>query len=309
MNSRNPSTGVILLNWNTADETMVCIRSLLEGSVVPSRIVVFDNGSTDGSPEKIEAAFPRDITLLRSPSNLGFAAANNRAADHLLREGIHYLWILNNDTKVHPDCLKHLLEELIRRDDVAAACGKILFMDTPNIIQYAGAFWKRWTLRASFRGLGEADQGQYETPCDVGMLSGCCMFIRGRVWQTIGGFRENYFIYNEDTEWSLRAIRSGLRLRYVPQAVLWHTLHASMRKNYGRGFALKAPPQQEYLQTRNSIFLNREHARFPFERIASLTDNLARRLYRACGLLVLGRWRSSVAILRGLWDGFRLPYR
>lgn len=308
MSNSGARVGVVLLNWNTGELTADCIRSLKEGSQRPWRILVFDNASTDGSPDRLERDFP-EIQLVRNPTNQGFAPANNRAAEMLLADGAEYLWFLNNDTRVDRGCLEALWQELERDQEIAAASGKIFFMHDPDLIQYAGAFWRPIVLRAPFRGLGEKDRGQYDKPCDVGMLSGCCMFIRSSAWLTIGGFRENYFAYNEDTEWCLRAIQKGMRLRYVPSARLWHVLSAGMRKNFGMEKILKASPRQEYLQTRNSIFLNREHARRPFQLIISLTDNITRRLYRAAGLAVLGRWKSSAAILQGLADGFRQPFR
>ncbi len=304
----DPKVGVILLNWNTGEFTANCIRSLQQGTLVPWRILVFDNGSTDNSAAWLAETFPA-IEVLRSPVNLGFAAANNRAAERLLADGADYLWILNNDTRVDRGCLEALLNEMERDRDIAAASGKIYFMEPPDVLQYAGAFWRPGVLRVRYRGLRERDVGRYDTPCDVGMLSGCHMFVRADVWRTAGGFRENYFAYNEDTEWCLRVVRLGLRLRYVPSAVIWHALSAGARRNLGRALSRKAPPEQEYLQTRNAIFLNREHARRPFQLLVSLADNLAWRFYRAVGLVCLGRWRSAAAILRGIWDGFRLPCR
>lgn len=308
MNSHTAKVGVVLLNWNSGELTANCLRSLLKGSIPPWRIHVFDNGSTDGSAEFLEKDFPH-VQVIRSPTNIGFAAANNRCAEILLRDGAEYVWILNNDTVVDHKCLEALWQALEQDKEIAAASGKIRFLQEPEILQYAGADWHPLFLRAVFRGAGERDVGQYDTPCDTGMLSGCCMFVRAEAWRRIGAFRENYFVYNEDTEWSLRATRMGFRLRYVPSAMVWHALSASMRSNYGLAAMRKAPPIQEYLQTRNSIFLNREHARSAAHLAISLTDNITRRLYRAMGLAILGRWRSSLAIMRGILDGFTQSYR
>lgn len=301
-------TGVILLNWNTPEYTIDCIRSLQQGSVQPWRIVVFDNASKDNSPERILQACP-NIELQRSELNLGFAAANNRAADYLLKEGADYLWILNNDTRVASQCLEELLNAMERDPTVAAASGKIRFMDPPDVIQFAGAFFSRGLLRAPFRGLRERDIGQYDIPCDVDCLSGCCMFVRAEVWRKVGGFRENYFSFNEDTEWCVRARKNGLRLRYVPQAVIQHALHASTGTSARSSSRKRASPKTEYLQTRNSMFLIREHARRPWQFLWCMADNFRRRLYRAAGLTLVGRWQSAIAIMRGLLDGIRQPYR
>lgn len=308
MIENNKKIGVILLNWNTPEYTIDCIRSLRNGSVQPWRLVVFDNASTDNSPEQILQAYP-DIELQRSDVNLGFAAANNRVADYLLNAGADYLWILNNDTRVALQCLEELLNAMEQDPGVAAASGKILFMDPPDVIQFAGAFFSLGLLRAPFRGLRERDVGQYDTPCDVDCLSGCCMFVRAEVWRKLGGFRENYFIFNEDTEWCVRARKKGMRLRYVPQAVIQHALHASAGTSARSTSRKRASAKIEYFQTRNSMFLIREHARRPGQFLWCMADNFGRRLYRAAGLTLLGRWECAMAIMRGLLDGIRQPYR
>jgi GT2 family glycosyltransferase len=300
--------GVVLLNWNGGEFTIPCIESLLKGTSKPWKILVFDNGSTDDSPDRIAKQFG-EVELIRNGRNIGFAEGNNVPIRRLVAEGADLIWVLNNDTLVAPDCLEKLVAAMRADPGVAAASAKILFEDPRDLIWYAGAFWRPIALRAPHRGLREKDIGQHDEPCDVGFLSGCCMLVRAEVYRRIGDFRGNYFIYNEDTEWCRRATEAGLRMRYVPQAVLWHKQHATTRKNFTAVLTSKAPPLQEYYQTRNSLFLAREHARRPWQFMATMTDNLIRRLYRAGGLLLLGRAESTLAILRGIRDGLRDPYR
>ena len=100
----NRKIGVAVLNWNGYEDTAQCLLSLRNSEVRPDIVLVFDNGSTDGSAARLKAEFP-EIELMLGGDNLGFAEGNNRAVRRLLDAGMEYVWILNNDTKVEPDCL------------------------------------------------------------------------------------------------------------------------------------------------------------------------------------------------------------
>jgi GT2 family glycosyltransferase len=150
------------------------------------------------------------------------------------------------------------------------------------------------------RGLDETDRGQYDEPCDVGFLSGCCMLFSRSALEALGTFREEYFIYNEDSEWCLRALRRGKRLGYVPSAKLRHRISATMSKG---GAADKASPRTEELMVRNGLWMIRAHAHRPWQYAAAVGYLVGIRLVRAAGLVLLGRGGSSAAICRGIAAG------
>jgi hypothetical protein len=202
--------GVVLLNWNGAEFTVPCLQSIFASVRRPWKIVVVDNVSTDGSPDLLESSFPT-VTILRNPRNLGFAGGNNVGIRHLLAEA-DLVWILNNDTEVHPQCLGMLVAQLDADPGLAAVSGKILFASPPDRIWYTGAQWRWWSLTASHRGAMEQDVGQYNIPGDVGFISGCCMLVRAVDLKQVGALDERYFVYDEDAEWCLRALKAGLKL-------------------------------------------------------------------------------------------------
>lgn len=302
----NSKVGVALLNWNGHADTARCLASLRESMFRPARVLVFDNGSTDGSAERLEAEFP-EIDLVRGGENLGFAEANDRAAQRLLAAGMDYVWVLNNDTEVAPDCLGELVRALEADPAVGAAGAKIWFMGAGQTIGYAGAWFNRWTFNSGFRGLGEEDVGQYDEAADVDVLSGCCMLIRAETLRKIGLFNRAFFAYAEDIDWSLRAATAGIRQRYVPRAVLRHRMFGSSR-NDGDRQAPKSSPRVEYLLARNRFLLVRLHtAPRSFRRGFALAYHVfVRRLPRAAGLLLVpGRRAAGRAILEGLRAGWK----
>ena len=306
MANPRPQVGIALLNWNGYDDTARCLSSLRESRFRPALILVFDNGSADGSAERLKTEFP-EIELVLGGENHGFSGGNNRAAKQLLDAGMDYVWVLNNDTQVEPGCLGSLVRILEEDPGIGAASAKIWFMDEPRIFGYAGSAFNRWTFHSDFRGLRDADVGQYDAAEDVEILSGCCMLIRAETLREIGLFNRAFFAYAEDIDWSLRAREAGIRLRYEPQAALWHKMFGSSRKN-GDSKAPKSSPRVEFLLARNRFILVRLHTKpWSLRRGFALGYHVfIRRLPRAMGLLLKkDRREASVAILRGLWVGLR----
>ena len=294
--------GVVLLNWNGGEFTIPCISSLLAGDLSPWRILVFDNASTDGSPEEITAMFP-EVQMVRSAENVGFAAGSNQGIRQLLAQGADFLWILNNDTVVHRSCLRMLVEECLHDGKLGGATGKIFFQQPGDRIWYAGGRWNRWSFTSAHRGRGEKDTGQYDRAEDVEFASGCCMLLRREALARVGLFDERYFVYCEDAEWCLRARRHGVRMRYVPHAVLWHRVSASAKKNAGG----KTPPLSHYYNQRNRLFNMRRYAGRPLQVTTAVLAHLARALPLSVALLVLRRWATLKSVVRGIRDGLLAP--
>ena len=303
MNSA-PKVGVALLNWNGYADTAVCLASLRASEFRPARILVFDNGSTDGSADRLEAEFP-EIELVRAGENLGFAEGNDRAAQALLAAGMDYVWVLNNDTRVEPGCLGALVAALEADPALGAAGAKIWFMDARKPLCYAGARCRPWTFEVEWRGLWEFDAGQYDQPEDVQILSGCCMLIRASVLRRIGLFNRDFFAYGEDIDWSQRAWEHGIRLRYVPQARLWHKMFGSA-KNTREHATPKSSPRIEYLAARNfllRLFLH-THPRSGRRYVALARFAFLQRLPRNLAMIFLpARRRVGLAGIKGMWDG------
>jgi GT2 family glycosyltransferase len=300
--------GVVLLNWNGGEFTIPCIRSLLKGEVVPWKILIYDNGSTDGSPQQIQQLFPY-IDQIRNAKNIGFTDGNNEGMLYLLKVGAEAIWILNNDTLVDASCLRIMLDTLEQEESIDVITGKIHFEEPSGYIWYAGAICDHQRMIYRHKGLREKDLGQYDVPGDVDFVSGCCMLIRRRALEQIGLLNHQYVAYFEDAEWCLRARRARLRLYYEPKALLSHRQHASALNNSSNCKLNKASPLMEFYNTRNYLFIVRAHSRSASQRIKNAARHVTERLYRATGLLALGRWRSTIAIIRGLWHGLWDPIR
>ena len=306
MSDSRPKVGISLLSWNQYEDTSRCLASLRKSEFRPATILVFDNGSTDGSAERLKAEFP-EIELVSGGQNHGFAEGNNRAAKILLDTGMDYIWILNNDTEVTPDCLGVLVHVLENNPDMGAAGAKIWFMDGQKSLCYAGASFNRWTFNTRFPGFRTEDVGHYDHPGDVSIMTGCCMLIRAEVILKVGLFNRAFFAYGEDIDWSLRSENMGIRKYYEPRATLWHKMFGASVKGGGGGVP-KSSPQIEFLLSRNRFILVRLHTKpWSLRRGIALAYHVwVRRWPRAMGLLLKrDRRAAGIAAIRGLWAGWR----
>ncbi|HOE36284.1 MAG TPA: glycosyltransferase family 2 protein [Kiritimatiellia bacterium] len=307
MNSPAPKVGIALLNWNQYDDTALCLTSIRESAYPPAITMVYDNGSEDGSPDRLKQDFP-EIQLVRGEKNYGYSEGNNRAVKILLDAEMDYIWVLNNDTKVPPDCLGTLVQVLQDDPEIGAVSSKIWFMDESKPLYYAGGTFNRWTFDTQYHGLREKDVGQYDQPQDTEIFSGCCMLIRADVLRRIGLFNKAFFIYAEDIEWSVRALEMGIRQRYEPRATLWHKMYGSSVKS-GKREVPKSSPRVEFLLARNRFILVRLHTRpWSIRRFFALSYHIfIRGIPRGLALLLKkDRRAAGLARLKGLWAGLWL---
>lgn len=221
-NGINPTVYVIVLNWNNYEVTKRCLESLLQASYPKLSVIVVDNGSVDGSTERLKAEFA-DVQFIFNEKNLGFARGCNvgiRAA--LKDEHCDYVLLLNNDAFVPPAFLEKAVAVAEGDKSIGLVGGKVLQSPESNTIWYAGGHIDRWRGQAMLRGFGEVDHGQYDEPCDVGFVSGGLMLIKREVLTTVGLLPEEYFFGVEEWDFSLATKTAGYRLCYVPDFIAFH---------------------------------------------------------------------------------------
>lgn len=175
-----------------------------------------DNASRDGSAQYVASRYP-EITLIRNRTNLGFPAANNRAAYQA--QG-RYLAFLNPDTEVEPGWLESLITALQEQPGVGLVTAQILLMHDTNRINACGndLHLTGFTLCRALGNKRHFDDNLTE----VGAVSGAAFAIRRELYEALGGFDESFFLYMEDSDLSLRARLAGYRCLYVPSARIYH---------------------------------------------------------------------------------------
>jgi len=244
------SVWVIILNWNNAADTLACLNSVFRSDYPNFHVLVVDNGSTDGSPEAVRAAYPT-VTLIENGANLGYAEGNNVGIRHALAHGADYVLLLNNDTTVDSSCLANLIHIAQENPNAAFLGPKIYHREDPLRIQSAG---RCWISRQSLvhRGQDEIDRGQYDVLAEVDAISGCAMLANKQAIEHIGLLDPRFFMYCEDNDWCYRARSVGYKVLYVPTARAFHR-----RPNANEAQL----PRITYYMTRNHLlFLHKNRA-------------------------------------------------
>ncbi len=225
MNS--PLSCIVVPNWNGAEVTLACLESLAAVMSPLCRVLVVDNGSTDGSPEKIRAAFPC-VELLLLPANIGYAGGNNAGFRRVLELHAEFVIFLNNDTIVSSDFCAPLIETLQGNPSAGIAVPKIFYQDRPDTLWYAGGVVMLSTGLIRHVGLRKKDAPEFDRPGATGYATGCCFAMRCRDFEAVGGFDERFSMYAEDVDLSLRVRSLGMSIDYVPSSKVWHKVTASL---------------------------------------------------------------------------------
>lgn len=237
------SVFAILVNYNTPLLTQECIDSLKKSTYQNIHIIVVDNGSIDDS--SVQLSKVGGIVFLHSNQNLGFSGGNNIGIKYALEHDADYIMLLNNDTIIDPNMVRILLEN---NNGENITIPKIYYFPKGNKhIWAAGGELVKFDSDAIQRGLNELDNGQYNSASNISFCCGCCFLTSAQIWKKIGLLREEYFLYCEDTDFSVRLKQNDVKVRYIPEAVMWHKVSASSGGENSKFIA--------YYVTRNRLYL------------------------------------------------------
>jgi GT2 family glycosyltransferase len=223
---------VVVVSFNTRDLLRECLTSLLaECEGLSAEVFVVDNISRDGSADMVEREFPApQVRMLRSPVNLGFAAANNKAFP--LVKG-RYVVLLNSDAFPRPKSLRRAIEYMDAQPDIGLGGARLtgrdgswqpsarLFPSLLNDFLSLSGLSARYP-RSRFFGRGDRTWADRNEAADVDWVPGAFSIIRGSVLGQVGYFDENFFLYYEEVDLCRRIRNAGHRIRYWPDVEVIH---------------------------------------------------------------------------------------
>ena len=245
----------IVVNWNTFNDTIACIESVLSMQLCPDTLVIFDNGSTDGSKEKIEnwsetyftknrerliltaADISSDrrqkphplqprFVLIHSSENLGFARGNNLCISWALQQKtFSHFWLLNPDTTVDAQALKTLLDCAENDSAVGVWGSSICLSHDPKILQCAGGCrYNPLTtiIKPAYRNRSLRELFVLNPLPALDYIIGASMFIAAGVIDSIGLLCNDFFLFYEELDFCRRAQNKGYSIAWCKHSIVYH---------------------------------------------------------------------------------------
>jgi GT2 family glycosyltransferase len=242
---RTTRVAAIVLNYRTPLLSERAIASLQAGECVPDDIIAVDNGSGDGSEERLRKC--HGVLVLQTGSNLGFSGGMNAGIRIALQQGADLIFLVNSDVTVDRPCLSRLMDAL--RDPARGLAGPMILTGRDyGRIQSAGISYSRRTgryrLLSSGKKVRSADRS---APIrEVDGLSGCALLVKRSVFERIGLLEDAFFFSFEDLDFCLRARESGFNSVHVSAALVRHEGSRSIGKR---------SPARLYYAARNHLLL------------------------------------------------------
>jgi hypothetical protein len=232
---------VIIPNWNGKKHLKECLESLRQQTFRSFKVIIVDNGSTDGSVEFIRSHYP-EVMVVALAENKGFAGGVNEGVRASQAE---LIFLLNNDTVVEPECLKELDDAAAAHRQISFFATKMVFRNSPGVVNSAGDSFGTDGQGRNI-GIREYDNGQYDQMVEVfGACAGAALYRR-LFFEDVGLFDEDFFLISEDIDLDFRGQLNGHRCYYIPSAVVHHVHSASI---------VKHSPLQIYHGTRNGLYV------------------------------------------------------
>jgi len=241
---------IIIVNWNTKEFLLSCVRSVFENEQrISSEVILVDNGSQDGSGSEVKKAFPL-VHLIQNEKNVGFAGAVNQG---LQKASGRYVLLLNPDTRVKNGAIERLMSFMDAHPKAGISGAQLLNSDGskqnsianfPSLVtELLNKSLLRWLSPEKFPG----KEIIYSEPMDVDSVIGACMMVRRDAWDQVGLLDEDYFLFLEETDWCYRMKRAGWKIYHVPDAEVYHFQGKSAKKEKKRA-------RVEYFRSRYHFF-------------------------------------------------------
>jgi GT2 family glycosyltransferase len=217
-----PLFSVIIPNFNGRRFLPALLNALHKQTFTDFEILFADDASTDDSVAFVEANYP-DVRLVVNRRNEGFARTCNIAADAAYGR---ILVLLNNDTEPEPAFLAELAQAICAHPEASMFAGKLLLFDERNRLHTTGDLMGADGIPRN-RGVWEEDRGQYDQSTSVFGPCGGAAAYRKELWQQLGGFDEDLWMYLEDADFAFRARLMGAEAVFAPAARVYHHLSAT----------------------------------------------------------------------------------
>ncbi len=315
------NVAAVVLTWNNVEETVDCVKSLLNlEDQILSKIVVVDNCSELSYLNRLEeklrelsndlfiieeseigsigAVPPSKIVLLKNEENYGYAGGNNRGIELLLKDDdLEYVWILNNDTVVDRKALVALVERATKTG--AGFTGSvILYYSYPSVIQAIGGgrfFPMLGGARLFYKGKKRHSEKFKKLTPDlvekkINYIMGASLLVDKRVLEEVGLMDEIFFLYGDELDWQLRATKKGWDIAVALESIVYHRESLSVG---GKGSFYFY-----HFSMSSAIIIKRHYSSF------FLPSAFVVQMLRA--IIMTGSFKNVSAVVKGFVQGLRI---
>lgn len=218
--------GVVTVTYNSSQVLPEFLLSLESQTHHDFVLYAVDNASKDDTLIQLAQWSDPRKAVIPNIENLGVAAGNNQGIRSAIEDGCEYVLLLNNDVCFGSELFQQLLDGL-RGHRCSMTTPLIYYHEPKDKIWCAGGYFQpRLGYRSLHYGENQIDVGQFSEVRAVTYAPTCCVLIRREVFSQIGLMDERYFVYSDDTDFMLRAMKAGLVLYYLPTAKLWHKVNS-----------------------------------------------------------------------------------
>ncbi len=208
------------MNYNGYEDSVKCIRSLQNATYQNLSIVLVDNGSPDGSGERLKKEFP-SIPIILLNENTGYAAGNNAGISFALKNEAAYVLVLNNDVIVDSGFLEPMVDIAEKNVDVGIVNCKVYYQSAPKEIFAAAGKMNWWLCTGVNNGNLVKSLQNNDVHCFTDFACGVLMLMKRSMLEAKGMFDEKYFMYFEDVEYSRRILKN-YKIAYTPLGIAYH---------------------------------------------------------------------------------------
>lgn len=220
-----PSVHILILNWNSFDETVECLDSLRNLTYPNYKIQLVDNASLNDEADRLKERFP-EINLLKQSENIGFCGGCNAGMKEAIEDSADFVMLLNNDTLVTSNLIEKLIEGYAQLDDAGAVSPIIMKYPETDTVWFSKAEWTTDWRSGEARFRLAADESieelQNREPYETEFACGCCLLVSADVIRSVGMLDERYFAFFDEAEWCARMARNGLRSYVIPDTHIYH---------------------------------------------------------------------------------------
>lgn len=218
---------ILVVLFNNEQDLISPFNSIARQKYKNISVYVLDNDSSDNSVKLTKNLWP-SANIIQLNANVGFAKGNNILARKAIDDGAEYLFILNPDMELHPNCVEELVKLAENKIDIGVVA-PIVFYNTEdnskNKIQEYGAFvdFNKYKIVKNFSGqIYEEIKDEIPDFMQVDCVAGCATFLKSKLYEKIGLWEEKYFMYGDEIDFSKRVIESGYKLMVTKKAKVWH---------------------------------------------------------------------------------------